>query len=95
MKEDLVESQETAGFHELELRQAVGSHFNHLFLWSILNHPDKVKSKEPAGKLKEFIEKFFTNFESFKTAFKKTVSTRVTPGWVWLGINKEKQLIIT
>ena len=38
-KEDLEQAQETAGFHEIELRHAIGSHFNHLFFWSILENP--------------------------------------------------------
>ena len=51
-KEDLVESQETAGFHDkIELRQAIGSHFNHLFFWSILKKEEGIKVKEPTGKV--------------------------------------------
>ena len=50
-KEDLIEAQETAGFHEIELRHAVGSHFNHLFLWSILDSPANIKVNEPQGKV--------------------------------------------
>jgi superoxide dismutase len=37
----------------------------------------------------EYIEKYFTDFESFKDSFKKTVTSRVLPGWVWLGLSKE------
>ena len=50
-KEDIVTAQETAGFHEIELRHAIGSHFNHLFFFSILNSEDNIKLKEPAGKV--------------------------------------------
>jgi len=46
-KETLVEAQETAGFHEIELRHAIGAHFNHLFLWSILDTPSTIKAQEP------------------------------------------------
>ena len=52
-KEDLIEAQQTAGFHEINLRHAIGAHFNHLFLWSILNSPASIKVNEPVGKLKE------------------------------------------
>ena len=49
--EDIVTAQETAGFHEIELRHAIGSHFNHLFFLSILSPEDSIKMKEPAGKV--------------------------------------------
>lgn len=61
-KEGLIEAQETAGFHEIELRHAIGAHFNHLFLWSILDHPSKIKDAEPQGKFKEYVDKYFTDF---------------------------------
>jgi hypothetical protein len=34
-KENVVEAQETAGFHEPPQRLAIGGHFNHLLLWSV------------------------------------------------------------
>ena len=58
----MIEAQETAGFHEIELRHAIGSHFNHLFLWSILDAPANIKVAEPIGKLKESVDKYFTDF---------------------------------
>ena len=50
-KEELVEAQETAGFHEIELRHAIGCHFNHLFMFSFLNAPASIKEKQPVGKV--------------------------------------------
>jgi hypothetical protein len=47
----LIEAQETAGFHEIELRHAIGAHFNHLFLWSLLNKPSNISAKEPIEKV--------------------------------------------
>jgi superoxide dismutase len=35
--EDLVDAQETAGFHEVPLRHAIGALFNHLFFWNTVN----------------------------------------------------------
>jgi len=52
MKEDLTAQQETAGFNEIEQRHALGSHFNHMFFWSILDSPAKFKVQEPIGKVK-------------------------------------------
>ncbi len=92
-KESVVEAQETAGFHELAQRLAIGGHFNHLLLWSVRRRADK---SLPSGKLLEQIEKQFTSFEGFKESFKKAVASRVLPGWVWLGVGKSKpDLIIT
>jgi Fe-Mn family superoxide dismutase len=46
--------------------------------------------------LKELINKQFSDFNGFKESFKKAVMSRVLPGWVWLGYNKDgNQLIIT
>ena len=95
MKEDLVEAQETAGFHEIELRHAIGCHFNHLFLWSTLNTPSLIKQNEPSGKLKELVEKHFTTVESMKSAVLKAAMGQVLPGWVWLGVTKENVLVVT
>lgn len=50
-KEDLIQAQETAGFHEIELRNAIGAHFNHLFLYSIMDNPAAIKVHEPAGQV--------------------------------------------
>ena len=92
MGEDIIETQETAGFHEAPQRLAIGGHFNHLFLWSILGG---APNSEPHGILKEKIEKYFTDFEGFKTVLRKAVIGRVLPGWVWLGAGKDGHLVIT
>lgn len=93
-KETVVETQETAGFHEPPQRLAVGGHFNHLLLWSV--QKKKNGTSQPSGKLLEQIEKQFTSFEGFRESFKKAVANRVLPGWVWLGVGKQKpDLIIT
>jgi Fe-Mn family superoxide dismutase len=46
-------------------------------------------------KLAELINKYFSDFEGFKETFKKAIVSRVLPGWVWLGLTADKQLIIT
>ena len=91
-KSSLIEAQETAGFYEANERVCLGGLFNHLFFFSILSGDS---NSEPSGKLAEVIIKHFTDFESFKEAFKKVVKQRFLPGWVWLGRTKDGGLIIT
>ena len=54
------------------IRQSVinngGGHANHSFFWQVMT-PDS--TKEPVGKTKELINKYFGNFEAFKTQFSK------------------------
>ncbi len=45
--------------------------------------------------MKEFIDKYFTDYTGFKESFKRAVVSRVLPGWVWLGLSKDNQLVIT
>ena len=40
--------------------------------------------------MKEAIDKYFTNFDGFKESFKKSVQSRFLPGWIWLGVLKDK-----
>ncbi|CDW84501.1 superoxide dismutase [Stylonychia lemnae] len=94
-KEDLETAQETAGFHDLELRHAIGALFNHVFFFGILNSSSAIEQREPAGRLAELINKHFTDYNGLKESFKKVVNARVLPGWVWLGLTKDKQLVIT
>ena len=39
-QEDFVEAQESAGMNEVETRLAIGGHFNHVFMWSLLKSAD-------------------------------------------------------
>ena len=92
-KSTLVEAQETAGFFEPDQRACLGGLFNHMFFFSTLG--GEGTGGEPEGKLKEEIEKNFTDFSGFKEAFKKSVQSRFLPGWIWLGITDGGKLIIT
>ena len=74
IKQTLAEVQETAGFEEPLQRQALGGLFNLLFFLSILDV--QAATKEPQGALLESIEKNFTDFASFKEAFKKVVTAK-------------------
>ena len=66
-----------------------------MFFFGILNNADQIKVKEPTGRLAELIAKHFTDYNGLKESFKKAVHARVLPGWVWLGLTKDKQLVIT
>ena len=93
-KGSLVDAQETAGFFEPNERIVIGSYFNHLFFFSTLNSPS---GAEPSGKLKEALEKYFSDYNGFKEAFRKAVASRFQPGWVWLSIlpGAEGKLVLT
>ena len=69
-KSTLIEAQETAGFYEAYQRVCLGGYFNHLFFFSILT---KDAESQPTGNLADAINKHFTDFDSFKEAFKKVV----------------------
>ena len=71
-KTGLAEAQETAGFYEPEQRLNLGGLFNHLLFFSTLGDGNHA-TKEPQGKLKEAIDKHFTDFNGLKEAFKKVI----------------------
>ena len=70
----------------------MGGLFNHLLFFSNLTNG---AMSEPSLKLKEAIDKQFTDYFGFKEAFKKVVDQRFLPGWIWLGILPDGNLIIT
>ena len=88
----LADEQETAGFGEPNQRYCLGGFFNHLFFFK---HLKAGANSEPSGKLAEAINKQFTDFSGFRESFKKVVAQRKLPGWVWLGILPDGNLIIT
>ena len=45
--------------------------------------------------LSEAIDRKFTDFSGFKESFKRAVLGRALPGWVWLGVTAEGDLLIT
>jgi superoxide dismutase len=64
----------------------------------MIDSPANIKVPEPQGKLKDYIERAFTDVQGLKEALAKAVLARVLPGWVWVGLTtqeKEPRLIIT
>jgi len=75
-----------------DIRTAVrnngGGHFNHSLFWKLLS-PNGGQEK---GALLEAITEKFGSFDAFKEAFAKAAATRFGSGWVWLVVNKDKEL---
>ncbi|PIZ76219.1 superoxide dismutase [Candidatus Peregrinibacteria bacterium CG_4_10_14_0_2_um_filter_38_24] len=85
-----------------DIRQAVvnhgGGYINHNLFWEILRPGQE--DNAPQGALLEAINKSFTSFEAFKTAFTTEASTKFGSGWTWLCVahtneaTKPKKLVI-
>jgi Fe-Mn family superoxide dismutase len=73
----------------IAVRNHGGGHVNHSFFWKIL----KVEV-EPTGEVIKAINKKFGNFNSFKEKFRDACLTLFGSGWVWLAVNKKKDLEI-
>ena len=79
-----------------DIRQAVinngGGHANHTFFWEIL----KLNNGEtPKGDLLEAINNKFGSLEEFKLKFNDKALTLFGSGWVFLVVNKDKELELT
>lgn len=62
-----------------------GGHFNHSFFWKILA---KDGSREPAGKVKEEIEKAFGSIAKFTEEFTTSATKLFGSGWTWLAADE-------
>ncbi len=71
------------------VRNHGGGHVNHSFFWKILR-----KEVEPKGEILEAINDRFGSFDKFKEQFKEACLTLFGSGWVWLVVNKTKELEI-
>lgn len=65
--------------------------WNHTFYWHCLS-PNG--GGEPAGALRDAIDKTFGSFEEFKKKFTQTAITTFGSGWAWLVRNKDGSLAI-
>ena len=66
-----------------------GGHFNHSFFWKILKKDVKIKKE-----ILDAINKKFGSLEEFKIQFKDSSLNLFGSGWVWLVLNKNKELEI-
>lgn len=69
-----------------DIRQVVinhgGGYLNHNLFWEMLRPGQE--NNMPQGALLEAINKSFTSFENFKTAFTLEASSKFGSGWTWL-----------
>lgn len=68
-----------------------GGYFNHCFLWTSIT-PNS--TKEPVGHLKDAINQYFGDFETFKQRFKGIAIDTFGSGWTWLVKNNKGELEI-
>lgn len=66
-----------------------GGHLNHTFFWDILT-PNSAKI--PTKSFEAELNKYFTNFDSFKEQFTKAALSRFGSGWAWLVVDTDNQL---
>lgn len=66
--------------------------YNHAFYFEALKAPQN--ENKPLGKIKEMIERSFSSFEQFKTAFAQAATTQFGSGWAWLVCGSDNALEI-
>ncbi|WP_017193019.1 superoxide dismutase [Italian clover phyllody phytoplasma] len=76
-----------------EARTAVrnngGGHYNHSFFWQTLQVNN---GTQPAGKLKELIERDYQSVENLKDQIALKAKTVFGSGWTWLILNRHQKL---
>ncbi|MBA3954515.1 superoxide dismutase [Candidatus Dependentiae bacterium] len=79
-----------------DIRTAVrnngGGHENHSMFWLLMT---KNGGREPKGKVKQEIERYFGSFEKFKELFDAAAKTRFGSGWAWLSLDATGKLLVT
>lgn len=73
------------------VRNNGGGHVNHSFFWKLISPG---KGGVPKGSLGAAIHTKFGSFDEFKTKFEAAGGARFGSGWVWLVMNKNKELEI-
>lgn len=73
------------------VRNNGGGDVNHTMFWQIMSPQGGGK---PTGELASAITKKFGSFEQFQTAFNESAPKVFGSGWVWLVLDKSKQLKI-
>lgn len=76
---------------QLTVRNNGGGHFNHSFLWQIMKPEGGGKSN---GILSPALDKELGGFLKFREKFTNEALNRFGSGWIWLSLNKKKQLKI-
>lgn len=68
-----------------------GGVYNHNFFWTIMAPNQDGK---PVGELATAIDNAFGSFDSFKSKFKESATSRFGSGWAWLVSDKDGKLSI-
>ncbi len=68
-----------------------GGHLNHTFFWNILT-PER--NQKPEGQFGQALDRVFGSYDKFKELFEQAGISRFGSGWVWLVIDKTKDLNI-
>ncbi|BAZ45621.1 superoxide dismutase [Chondrocystis sp. NIES-4102] len=71
------------------VRNNAGGHVNHTMFWSIMANDG---GGEPNDAIAFAIDKSFGSFAEFQTLFNETGMNQFGSGWVWLVMDKRKQL---
>lgn len=66
------------------VRNFGGGHLNHSIFWTSMKPPTEGGGGEPAGAVREAMEKDFGGFAKFKESFDKTATTLFGSGYAWL-----------
>jgi Fe-Mn family superoxide dismutase len=74
------------------IRNNGGGHLNHTMFWEIMG-PNA--GGEPKGAIAQAITKKFGSFASFQEKFNEAGKSHFGSGWVWLVLDKNRQLQIT
>lgn len=72
------------------VRNNAGGAFNHALFWKMLSP----KTQKPSGDILDRIKKDFGSYKKFQSEFEEIAKDRFGSGWVWLILNKRKQLKI-
>ena len=82
----------TTGAADTAVRNNAGGHYNHTLFWEIMTPGG---AKMPSGKLAAAINKKFSSFDGFKTAFSDAAGKVFGSGWAWLAVDKMGDVYVT
>ncbi|KAI9921679.1 hypothetical protein PsorP6_000347 [Peronosclerospora sorghi] len=70
-----------------------GGHVNHSIFWTNLAPANRGGGGEPAGELREAIDRDFGSFDAFKKKMSTTSAAVQGSGWGWLGYSPETKRV--
>lgn len=73
------------------VRNNGGGHWNHSFFWTLMKPQS---SGGPGSRLAEAITQAFGSVVDFQAKFAEAAMKRFGSGWVWLGVDANKKLVV-